>query len=295
MFNDILGNEEVKQELQQIIKSNKLSHSYLFVGTEGIGKKLIAKEFSKMILCLSDEKYCNSCKSCIKFDSSNNPDFQIIEPDGNSLKIDQIRQMQRKVIEAPIISEKKVYIIDNADSMTTEAQNCLLKTLEEPPEFVHIILIGSNESNFLTTIKSRCTILKFKDIDDEKIKKYVRMKYGTDIPENMLQLAQGSIGKAEILKDKQELYNTIYEIAESIDKLDLIDFLKKSEEIYNYTNEKIEILDNMNVVFYNKSKEGFRFLNCISIIETAKKRLMSNGNFNMCIDNMLFNLWEEIH
>ena len=164
MFDGIIGNNSIKQELEQIIKLNKLSHSYLFVGTEGIGKKQIAKEFAKMILCLGEEKYCNSCKSCLEFDTNNNPDFTLIEPDGASIKIEQIRQMQRKIIEAPIISNKKVYIIDNADLMTKEAQNCLLKTLEEPPEFVTIILIGSKESEFLSTIKSRCMIIKFQNI-----------------------------------------------------------------------------------------------------------------------------------
>ena len=134
MFENILGNDNVKQELIKTIKLNKLSHSYLFIGTDGIGKKMIAKEFAKMILCIENEKYCNRCKSCIEFDTDNNPDFISIEPDGANIKIEQIRQMQKKILEAPIISQKKVYIIDNADLMTREAQNCILKTLEEPPE-----------------------------------------------------------------------------------------------------------------------------------------------------------------
>ena len=151
MFDNILGNDNIKQQLKQAVDLNKTSHSYLFLGISGIGKKMIAKEFAKMILCESSEKYCNQCKSCIEFDSNNNPDFFLIEPDGTSIKIDQIRQMQKKIIEAPIISNNKVYIIDDADLMTTEAQNCLLKTLEEPPESVTIILIGSKENSFLST------------------------------------------------------------------------------------------------------------------------------------------------
>ena len=142
MFDEIIGNDRIKNQLKQAVDLNKTSHSYLFLGISGIGKKMIAKEFAKMILCENEKKYCNQCKSCIEFDSNNNPDFTLIEPDGASIKIDQIRQMQKKIIEAPIISKNKVYIIDDADLMTTEAQNCLLKTLEEPPEFVTIILIG---------------------------------------------------------------------------------------------------------------------------------------------------------
>ena len=124
--------------------------------------------------CLNKDKYCNNCKSCIEFDSNNNPDFLYIEPDGNSIKIEQIRDMQKRIQEKPIISEKKVYIIDNADKMTVEAQNSLLKTLEEPPEYATIILIGSNENAFLTTIKSRCMILHFNPIEDEKMLQYLQ-------------------------------------------------------------------------------------------------------------------------
>ena len=190
MFQGILGNDKIKNELINAVKIDKYSHSYLFIGTSGIGKKLIAREFAKMILCQEDNTYCGKCKSCIEFDSNNNPDFTEIVPDGSAVKIDQIRQMQKKVIESPIIGTKKVYIIDDADLMTIEAQNCLLKTLEEPPEFVCIILIGSNEASFLSTIKSRCTILKFEDIPDSDIEKYLKEKYSLqEIPESIIQAA----------------------------------------------------------------------------------------------------------
>ena len=94
MFDKILGNDKIKSQLKQAVDLRKTSHSYLFLGTSGIGKKMIAKEFAKMILCESEEKYCNHCKSCIEFDSNNNPDFSFIEPDGTSIKIEQIRLMQ---------------------------------------------------------------------------------------------------------------------------------------------------------------------------------------------------------
>ena len=152
MFDKIIGNEEIQELLKQTIKSKRASHSYLFIGTEGIGKKQIAKEFAKALLCIEENKYCGKCKSCIEFDNNNNPDFILIEPEESSIKIDQIREIQRKVVEKPIISRQKVYIIDDSDKMTPEAQNGLLKTLEEPPEYITIILIGSNENSFLSTI-----------------------------------------------------------------------------------------------------------------------------------------------
>lgn len=296
MFDKIIGNDKIKHELEQTIKLNKMSHSYLFLGTSGIGKKMMAKEFAKMLLCLNEEKYCNHCKSCIEFNSSNNPDFQLIEPDGASIKIEQIRQMQRKILEAPIISTKKVYIIDNADLMTVEAQNCLLKTLEEPPQFVTIILIGAKESNFLSTIKSRCTIIKFQDIENEDIKNYLSQNYDiSNVSEDMLEIFGGSIGKAEKLRDKQELYNNIIEIIDKIKILDLIDILKKADIIYKSQEEKNDILEGVNVILFKKAKQDIRYLNCIEIVEDTKKRLNSNSNYNMCIDNMLFKIWEEMH
>lgn len=296
MFEGIIGNEKIKLELQTSVELNKNSHSYLFIGTSGIGKKMIAMEFAKMILCTDTKKYCNSCKSCLQFDSSNNPDFILIEPSGSSIKIEQIREMQKKVIEAPIVSNKKVYIINDADLMTKEAQNCLLKTLEEPPEFVNIILIGANENSFLSTIKSRCTILKFDNISDDHIKKYLREKYDLyDISENMLEAFQGSIGRAEMLKDKSELYDSIYKIMTQTNKINLIDLLKKAEIIYKSQEDKYEILDYINIILFKYSKENIKYVNCINIVEDTKKRLKANSNYNMCIDDMLFKIWEEIN
>lgn len=205
MFEDIIGNQQVKEELTKIIEEEKILHSYMFVGIEGIGKQMIAKKFAQMILCTNGgRKGCNTCKSCIEFTSNNNPDFLYIEPDGNNIKIEQIRYLQRKIQEKPIISNRKVYIINDADKMTTEAQNCLLKTLEEPPEYSTIILIGSNQNLFLNTIKSRCMIISFKPIETELIKKYLEEKYEMfNTSSSMLETFQGSIGKAIILKDKK--------------------------------------------------------------------------------------------
>lgn len=150
------------------------------------------------------------CKSCIEFDSNNNPDFQLVEPNEGKVKIDQIREMQRKIAEKPIISSKKVYVIDNADTMTKEAQNCLLKTLEEPPKYITIILICSNEESMLSTIKSRCTRIHFEPIRNEEIKRYIEQNYQEqEISDNILNLAQGSIGKAIKLNENKNIYENI--------------------------------------------------------------------------------------
>ena len=282
MFSDIIGNDKLKKELIHSGEINKTSHSYLFIGTEGIGKKLIAEEFAKMLLTVKD--------------TENSPDFSIIEPDGNSIKIEQIREFQKKVSEKPIISNKKVYIINDSDKMTVEAQNCLLKTLEEPPEFVTIILIGSNENSFLSTIKSRCMILHFEKISDEQIQKYLQDNHQTEINSKiMLEACQGSIGKALEIKDKQELYQNTEQVVNSLERKDKIDILNMSDFIYKSKDDKLEILNYMNVLFINLAKINSKYADCIAIVEETKRRLQSNANYDMCIDNLLLSLWENVN
>ena len=296
MFEKKVGNEKIKENLKKSFEQNKTSHSYLFIGVEGIGKKMIAKDFAKRILCIENKENCDTCKSCIEFNTNNNPDFMIISPDGNSIKIEQIRDLQKSIQEKPIISTKKVYIIDDADKMTSEAQNCLLKTLEEPPEFATIILIGSNESSFLSTIKSRCMILHFEPIENKELKKFLEENYGfSNISANMLDVFQGSIGKAIALKDKKEEYEQIESIIMSMENKDIIDIINMSEIIYKSKEEIYEILDYINIILIKLAKENYLYTNCISIVENTKKRLQQNANYDMSIDNMLFNIWQEIN
>lgn len=290
MFENILGNEKNKAILEKSINSNKTSHSYIFWGIEGIGKKIIAKEFARRILCIEQKENC-SCKSCIEFNSNNNPDFQLIEPNEGKIKIEQIREMQRKIAEKPIISNKKVYIIDDADTMRTEAQNCLLKTLEEPPEYITIILICSNEDSLLSTIKSRCTRMHFEPINTEEIKKYVKQNYpGQEISENIINLSQGSIGKVIQLNENKNIYENIEKIFLSMQNKDLIEIVQMSEEIYKAKEQINSILDYMNVILLKLSKQNIKYIRCIEIIEQTKKRLKVNSNYDMCIDNLLFNM-----
>ncbi|MBR3162918.1 MAG: DNA polymerase III subunit [Clostridia bacterium] len=297
MFDNIVGNKAAKKTLKKAVELNKVSHSYMFVGISGIGKRLIAKEFAKMLLCLDDNKYCNKCKSCLEFDSSNNPDYIYIEPDEKgSIKIDQIRNMQKEVSEKPIISSNKVCIINDADMMTVEAQNCLLKTLEEPPTYMTIVLIGTNESNFLATIKSRCTIMYFERISDEEITSFLSENFqGQTIGSNITEIADGSIAKAINLKDKTGTYEKITNIIDNLENCDIIHILKEAENLYKEKDEIFEILDYMNVLLIKKAINSSKYANCIEIIEETKKRIKSNSNYNMCIDYMLFGIWGEVN
>ena len=294
LANNIIGNTEVKEYLEKIVNSNNVLHSYLFLGTEGIGKKEIAKEFAKKILCSTKEEEC-TCKSCLCFDSNNHPDLYVIDYDNQSIKIDEIRTLTEKVIEKPIISEKKVYIINNAETMTKEAQNCLLKTLEEPPEFVVIILISSNDNLILNTIKSRCMTIKFNNIDNELIKKYIdeNLEYG-ELSENLLNYINGSIGKAIKLKDVKDKYTEIENYLKKVTSLDIVDFLYYGKVIYDKENIN-DILNYIIVCLYSNSKDNVNYIYAIEHVNKCSLRLKANSNFDLCIDNMLMGIWEEMN
>ena len=250
---------------------------------------------AKKILCLKEKENGCDCKSCIEFDSDNNPDFQLIESVDGKIKIEQIRQMQRKVAEKPIISNNKVYIIDNADTMTTEAQNCLLKTLEEPPEYITIILICTNEGNLLSTIKSRCTRMQFEPIKDEELKEYIKLNLPDEqISPQIIELAQGSIGKAIKLNERKDIYENIENILLSMQNRDLIDIVQMSEVIYKSKEEIKSILEYINVLLMKLSKQNIKYINCVQIVEETKRRIKANSNYDMCIDYMIFSMWQNV-
>ncbi len=293
-FKSVIGNLEVKNYLIKNIETNNILHSYLFLGNEGIGKLLIAKEFAKYILCLENKEECN-CKSCICYDGNNHPDYKLINEAGESIGIAQIRELSQKVIEKPIVSKRKVYIINDCEKMTQDAQNCLLKTLEEPPEFVTIILVSSNENLLLNTIKSRCMKVKFKNIDDKELYDYAINVIGYDeISDNLLKTFDGSIGKAINLKENKEKYAEVDILIQNIKSGDIISIFLTSK--FMYDKEKIfEILDYLIVCLYSKSIEDKRYLNCIKFVNECINKLKANGNLDMNIDSLLFNMWEELN
>jgi len=300
-FDNIIGNEETKKILNRALKNNKVLHSYMFVGEQGIGKRLIANQFAKMILCEEfNDVECDKCKSCVEFNGGNNPDYTFIEPDGRAIKIEQIREMQTKVYEKPVNSNKKVYVINDADLMTKEAQNCLLKTLEEPPEYIVIILIVSNENKVLTTIKSRCMKMYFEKINDDEIKKYLIEECNIqNVSSNILRLCDGSIGKCMVIKERLDDYMELESIFGGISNVSITKLVNSSELLYKNKDNINEYLDYINVILYRYASENKNFnigyINSIRIVEETKKRLLSNSNYDMCIDYLLFNVWEEIN
>ncbi len=294
-FADIIGNNDIKIYLNKSIENKNILHSYLFLGNSGIGKLIFAKEFARKILCFENTKEECTCKSCTCFNGKNHPDFYLINENGENIKVDTIRNLTEKVIEKPIISNKKVYIINDCEKMTKEAQNCLLKTLEEPPEFVVIILISSNENLILNTIKSRCMSIKFHNIEDRDLILYAKNKLGyTNISNNFLKSFDGSIGKMIKLKDFKEKYDKIDLLISDILKKDLIEIMLDGKILYDKENI-YDILDYIIVCLYSKKEENEKYLNCIRYVNECELRLKSNSNFDMSIDNLLFKMWEELN
>lgn len=299
-FENILGNEKNKEILVRIAEEESSVHGYLWVGKDGIGKKLFAIQFAKMLLCESNSKKpCDKCKSCIEFNAESHPDFMMIEPDdGKTIKIEQIRYMQEKIAEKPITASKKVYIINNSELMTREAANSLLKTLEEPPSYAIIILITSNESKLLATIKSRLMKIYFKPLEEDQILSYLKANnLDVDITKNMLKQCEGSIGKAIKVVEEREKYAFIDDVIKSLNVDDITTIWRKSDVLYNAKDNIVPLLEYMGIVLYEKLREKneIKYANGIKIIEKAKQRILANANYDMSIDDLLLELWEEFN
>ena len=295
-YNSIIGNDIVKKDLQETVNSNLIGHSYIFQGPKGVGKYLFAKDFAKIILC-EEKNGCNECKSCIMFNSNNHPDFMIINEEEETIKIEAIREMLKKVIEKPIISKNKVYIINAADKMTKDAQNCLLKTLEEPPEYITIILIVSNENMLLTTIKSRCTKIIFNRLTEDELKKYIEENEDirkANLSEDLIKSSNGSISDLIKIAENKEVYEKIESVLEKANSMSKLEFYMSSKVIYD--KEKIyDILEYMISILYKISLTNKAYVSCVSIVQNTINKLNANNNFDMSIDNMIFNIWEDIN
>lgn len=288
MFENLVGNEKVKEYLNSTIENKNISHSFMFVGKPGIGKKQFAHQYAEMIMCLQDGK-CDGnsvkCDSCVKFEGNANPDYAEILPDGKTLKIEQVRNLQARIVEKPITSRRKVYVIDDADLMSEESQNCLLKTLEEPPEYAVIILIVSNESRILPTIKSRCVIIKFQPLTSKEIK-----QVKPELSDDLIQLLEGSLQNAENIEQKKEQYAQLLNIVNVLENKQLVEVFNSADLLYKGKDDIITLLEYLNLIFFSRNE-----INAIPIIEKTKKKILANNNYDMTIDYCLMNIWDELH
>lgn len=201
MQNSIIGHQQIIEQLQRTVASGRIAGAYLFVGPAGVGKEIVARYFAQLIFCQQEAQpptVCGTCLACRKVDSGNHPDLQFIRPEGSLLKIGQIRELQRRVIYEPLEASRKIYILTDVDRMNPEAENCLLKTLEEPPAASVLILLTSNVQALLPTTRSRCQILQFHPMPTQALAEILINRFSVT-PEQATALAiasRGSVGRA---------------------------------------------------------------------------------------------------
>ena len=203
-FNDIIGHEEIIRHLKNAIQTEKVSHSYIFTGDPGSGKKLLAGTYAMTLQCEEGgTEPCGHCDSCKKAIGKNHPDIIMVTHEKpNVITIDEIReQIINDVDIKPYCSPYKIYIVANAELMNPQAQNALLKTIEEPPAYAIIMLLTANEGMLLPTIKSRCVTLTMKPVPLPLIRQYLMEElqipdYRADI---CAAFSQGNVGKAKRL------------------------------------------------------------------------------------------------
>lgn len=243
-FNNIPGQTKTKKILKESIKKNRISHAYLFTGNNGLGKSEMAGEFAQAIFCENDiADSCGTCLSCKKIEHGNHPDLHKVkvEEDHKNILIDQIRDLQKEISYKPYESDYKVYIIDPAERMTIQAQNSLLKTLEEPPEYAIIILTNENKNELIPTIISRCQEIKLHNQPNQIVKDYLINIEGFNKEDAHLYatLARGKYKKAVKLAGKEDFIENRNKIIEFIASIEN----KNNFEIYNLTEELIRLSD----------------------------------------------------
>ncbi len=201
-FKDVIGHNRPIELLQRAIKNERVANSYLFWGNEGIGKKYVALQFAKVLNCpemtADSGDACDHCTSCKKIEHGLHPDVLLIEPEGQNIRVDQIRQLQRELAYRPYEGKRRVCILTAADRMAPHIPNTLLKTLEEPPLHTVIILLANNSRFILPTILSRCQPIRFHPLPVPLVSKWLREGSGFDEAEAHLlaSLSEGSPGRA---------------------------------------------------------------------------------------------------
>lgn len=322
-FQEIWGNRRLLQHLRMAVKTQKTSHAYLFIGGVGAGKRMIANTFAKYLLCTArQEEPCGVCESCRVFDSGNHPDVIHVTSEKKTMGVDEIRgQILETVDIKPYRYDKKIYMIHQAHTMTVQAQNALLKTLEEPPGYAVFLLLAETSDVFLPTILSRTVTLKISPLSEEEISKYLIQNSLTSQEEAVFFAAygQGRIGHAlELIEDetfRQMRENILGQMNQlSVMNLSEVLLLAKEWEVYKNDYRFLDIIglwyrdllaakvlreehyiiqkDKKELIF-SAAKESAKVLaKKAAAVVKAKERLIQNGNFRLTLEVMLMELKE---
>lgn len=323
-FQDIIGQEQIKEHMQNTLSTGKVSHAYIIHGEKFSGKEFIAKIFAMALQCEKEGiEPCNQCHSCKQSLSKNQPDIiYVTHEKPNTISVDDIRaQVNNDVAIKPYSSKFKIYIINEAEKMSTQAQNAILKTLEEPPVYAVFILLVSNINSLLPTILSRCVTLTMKPVKDELVKKFLMEEL--QIPDYKAEVcvafARGNVGKAKMLASSEEFENIkaeaisllkyikemeIQEIVAAIKKIneykleiqdyfDIIAIWYRDVLLFKATldaNQLIfkEEIQTLKKVAARCSYEGIERV--IKALSTAKTRLEANVNFDLVMELLLLEI-----
>jgi DNA polymerase-3 subunit delta' len=208
-FSEILGQETAKKFLTQVMAKGKIPHAFMFTGIPGIGKTSTATAFAMVLNCREPIGFdgCGHCRSCRQFMGGNYPDFHSIVPDGQHIKIEQIKELNRSIGFAPVAGGHRVCVIHQAESMTDEAANAFLKTLEEPPPGNIMILKVTEPLDLLPTIVSRCQKVPFQPLNSQDIKHWLTKNRDLDEASatTLARISEGSLGRALRMDDSNFL------------------------------------------------------------------------------------------
>ena len=325
-FKDIVGHKDIIQYIHNAVQENKVSHAYILNGEKGAGKKLLANLFATTLLCEKGEtEPCNTCHSCRQAESGNHPDIiRVTHDKPGSISVDDIRdQVNHDIQIKPYQGPYKIYIIADADLMTPQAQNALLKTIEEPPAYAVIFLLTENAEVLLPTITSRCVMLKLRNIKDTLIKKYLMETM--EIPDYQADVctafAQGNMGRAIMLATSDhfnEIRGEAVQLLQYMDEMELTEIVKAIKRISIYKLEVNDYLDIImiwfrDVLLYKATKdldkvvfkdqikyikerarkssyEGIELI--LESLEKAKVRLRANVNFDLVMELLLLTIKE---
>ncbi|WP_099467484.1 DNA polymerase III subunit delta' [Konateibacter massiliensis] len=325
-FKNIIGHTQIIEHLKSAIKLDKISHAYIFNGEAGSGKRMLASAFAMTLQCeTGNDEPCGKCQSCIQAVNQNHPDIIWVSHEKpGSIGVDDIRvQLNNDIGIKPYSGKYKIYIINEADKLTVQAQNALLKTLEEPPAYAIIILLTMNHEALLSTILSRCITLNLKFVEDELIRKYLMEvqevpDYKADIS---VAFAQGNVGKAIKLgstQDFDELRDDTFSMLRNMDDMEMyevIEYIKKIAEnklniedyldliimwfrdvlLFKATNDinSLVFKESISDIKKQANKRSYNGIeNIINAIEKAKVRLNANVNFELVMELLLLTIKE---
>lgn len=326
-FKDIIGQDNIKKHLQTGITQGNISHAYIINGETGSGRRLLASALTKTLLCenpTAEGDACGKCRSCLQADSYNHPDVCFVTHEKASISVDDIReQLINSITIKPYSSRYKVYIIPDANKMTEQAQNALLKTIEEPPQYAVIILLTENADTLLETVRSRCIVLNTRPLNRDEIKQYLvnNLQMEPERAEIAAGFCQGNVGKAihfASSEDFQEIKTDTLRLVKNIYDMDITDMVSLIKELNQRKGKIDEYLDLMllwyrdilmfkvtkdaNILLYREEyKEISRqaslrnyedIENIIKAIDKAKVRLHANVNFETAIELLLLAIKE---